>query len=131
MIKKRPPTMPFDFAVEQLEGMISRIRPMFGCYAIYVGEKLVLILRNRNDHTDDNGVWLATSADHHKSLKKLFPSLRPVYLLGEKVSSWQNIPAEADDFEESVIQACDLIRRNDVRIGKIPKLKKKKAVRKR
>jgi hypothetical protein len=38
---------------------------------------------------------------------------------------WQNIPADEDDFEELVLNACHLILKGDVRIGKIPKQKKK------
>jgi len=38
---------------------------MFGCLAVYVKEKIVLILRDRRDETADNGVWLATTEDHH------------------------------------------------------------------
>jgi len=91
---------------------------MFGCYAVYVDEKLVLILRQRKDHRSDNGVWLATSFEHHISLKKLFPSMRSIRLLGMNETAWQNIPACAEDFEESVMMACDMVIRNDPRIGK-------------
>lgn len=105
---------------------------MFGCYAIYIGEKLVLILRSRKDHPFDNGVWIATSHDHHAELVGLFPSMRTVRLLGTKKTAWQNIPSSAPDFEESVTLACELILRNDPRIGKVPKAKKKNSgVRKR
>ena len=104
---------------------------MFGCYAIYVEGKMVLMLRDRSDHTFDNGVWIATAQEHHSELKKIFPSMRPVRLLGGKGAAWQNIPATGEDFEESVMLACDMILKNDPRIGKIPKPKKKKAVRKR
>jgi len=106
---------------------------MFGCYAVYVGEKIVLILRNRNDHPDDNGVWIATTPEHHSGLKTMFPHMRSIQLLGEKTTSWQNLPSTSPDFEERVMDACDLILRNDPRIGKVPqkKRKKKDAVRKR
>ena len=98
---------------------------MFGCHALYVGEKIILILRERKDHTEDNGVWIATSSEHHASLKKEFPSLRSIQVLGEKETEWQNISAGADDFESSVIRICELIKKGDKRIGKIPKRKKK------
>ena len=39
---------------------------MFGCTAIYVADKIMLILRDRPDETADNGVWLATTAQHHE-----------------------------------------------------------------
>jgi len=116
--------------LERLDSLSPIVKPMFGCFAIYVGEKMVLILRNRKDYERDNGVWIATSAAHHSDLKRLFPGMRPVELLGPKTTAWQNLPAEAEDFEESVMRACELVLKNDPRIGKIPK-QKKKPVRKR
>ncbi len=118
--------IPFEFVLEELDRIQPRVKPMFGCYAIYVGEKLVLILRDRKDHPDDNGVWMAALHEHHASLKKEFPCMRSVRLLGTAESVWQNIPVDEDDFEELVLKACRLISKGDVRIGKIPKPKKKK-----
>ena len=117
--------IPFEFVLEELDRIHPRVKPMFGCYAIYVGEKLVLILRQRNDYTDDNGVWLAALHEHHASLKKEFPFMRSVRLLGSAETVWQNIPAEEDDFEELVLKACGLILKGDARIGKISKPKKR------
>ena len=116
--------IPFEFVLEELDRIHPRVKPMFGCYAIYAGEKLVLILRQRNDFTDDNGVWLAALHEHHASLKKEFPCMRSVHLLGSSESVWQNIPSDEDDFEELALKACHLILKGDVRIGKIPKKKK-------
>ena len=118
--------IPFEFVLEELDRIHPRVKPMFGCYAIYAGDKLVLILRQRNDFTDDNGVWLAALHEHHASLKKEFPCMRSVHLLGSSESVWQNIPSDEDDFEELALKACHLILKGDVRIGKIPKQKKKK-----
>jgi len=117
--------IPFEFVLEELDRIHPRVKPMFGCYAIYAGEKLVLILRQRNDHIDDNGVWLAAHHEYHAGLKKEFPCMRSVRLLGSSETVWQNIPADEDDFEELVLKACRLILKGDVRIGKIPKQKKK------
>lgn len=101
--------IPFAFVLEELDRIQPRVKPMFGCFAIYVGEKLVLILRHRNEHTDDNGVWLAALHEHHASLKKDFPCMRSVRLLGSAESVWQNIPTDEDDFEELVFKACRFI----------------------
>ena len=117
--------IPFEFVLEELDRIHPRVKPMFGCYAIYSEEKLLLILRKRNDFTDDNGVWLAADREHHASLKKDFPCIRSVRLLGSAESVWQNIPADEEDFEELALKACTLILKGDVRIGKIPKQEKK------
>ncbi len=118
--------IPFEFVLEELDRIQPRVKPMFGCYALYVAEKLVLILRQRTDHAHDNGVWLAALHEHHTSLKKDFPCMRSVRLLGSAESVWQNIPATADDFEELVLKACHFILKGDSRIGKVPKKKVRK-----
>lgn len=115
--KKR---VPFDFVLDELSEMSPETRPMFGCIGVYVGDKIVLILRDRPTAPHDNGVWLATTEDHHEALRAEFPSLRSITVLGEGVTGWQILPADADDFEDSVLRACDLVRRGDPRIGKIP-----------
>lgn len=119
-------SIPFDFVLEKLITLGPIVKPMFGCHAIYVKEKIVLIVRKKGNSTEDNGVWIATTREHHTSLKIVFPSLRSIKIFGEKDSGWQIIPEEAIDFEESVTTACEMILKNDSRIGKIPKQKKKK-----
>jgi hypothetical protein len=120
-------TIAFDFVLEELFSLDPVVKPMFGCHALYIGDAIVLITRNKPEHTTDNGVWIATTHQHHESLRNDFPSMRTIDLLGGgKETSWQNLPADADDFEESVMKACDLIRKSDKRIGKIPKPRKKK-----
>jgi hypothetical protein len=111
-------SIPFDFVLEQLYSVNVEIRPMFGCFALYVRDKIVLILRKKETSTADNGVWLATSKEHHASLKHLFPSMRSIKAFGSKESNWQNLPASATDFEEMVIQACEMILNGDNRIGR-------------
>lgn len=96
---------------------------MFGCHALYVGQKIVLILRERKDHAEDNGVWVATEFEHHESLRKEIPSLRRIFLFGNKETVWQNIPLDSGNFEKEVIIACEMVKRGDKRIGKIPKKK--------
>ncbi len=123
--------IPFSFVLDELDRLHPRVRPMFGCHAIYIGEKMVLILRSRDDFQDDNGVWIAAPLEHHASLKKEFSCLRSVRLLGKAETVWQNIPAAEDDFEELALRACSLILKGDTRIGKIPKQKNKKAIKKR
>jgi hypothetical protein len=51
--------------------------------------------------------------------------MRSIGVLGEKITGWQVLPADAPDFEESAQRACDLIAAGDPRIGKVPGVKKK------
>jgi hypothetical protein len=95
-------------------------RSMFGCLAIYVQDKMVLILRDKRDGTADNGVWLATTEEHHQSLRREFPNMRSIQVFGKKVTGWQVLPADAKDFEEAALHACKLVLAGDPRIGKVP-----------
>jgi hypothetical protein len=120
--------IPFPFILDLLFPVHPVTKPMFGCHAVYVREKIMLILRDRADHEDSNGVWIATSAEHHASLKKEIPSMHSVYLLsdGKRETQWQMIQVDADDFESSAVRLCELILKGDARVGRIPKARKKK-----
>ena len=111
---------PYEFVLEALAVISPWTRPMFGCLAVYVGEKIVLILREKPGQSPDNGVWLATTREHHESLRGEFPSMRSIQVLGKKVTGWQVLPADAPDFEEAAMRACELIIARDPRIGKVP-----------
>ena len=119
-IKRRKP-VPHEFVLDAIAELSPMTRPMFGCTAIYIGDKIVLILREKPTHTADNGVWLATTHEHHDSLRRDFPSMRSIQLLGEKITSWQVLPSDSPDFEQSAMHACELVLAGDPRIGKIPK----------
>lgn len=119
---RKPP--PYAFVLDALESVSPQTRSMFGCLAVYVGEKIVLALRDKADRTADNGVWLATTIEHHDSLRRAFPNMRSIALLGKEVTGWQLLPSDAADFEESALRACELITLQDPRIGKVPKSKR-------
>ncbi|HWF90791.1 MAG TPA: hypothetical protein VN684_00835 [Terriglobales bacterium] len=118
--------IPHEFVLDALSELDPWTRPMFGCLAVYVEEKIVLALRDRPNCTDDNGVWIATTVEHHKTLKKELPSMRSIGVLGKDVTGWQILPATTPDFEESALHVCELILDGDPRIGKIPKSKKRR-----
>jgi hypothetical protein len=118
-------SVPHPFVLDALAPLSPVTRPMFGCLAIYVQEKIVLILRDKPGPTPDNGVWLATTQDHHASLRQEFPSMRSIQVLGRKVTGWQVLPADAPDFEHAALHACDLVLARDPRIGKVPGTRRK------
>ena len=85
---------------------------------------------SRSDKTTekrDNGVWIATTREHHDSLRRDLPSLRHIALFGGKSSGWQNLPSDALEFEDDVLRACALIRAGDPRIGKVPGARRRRA----
>jgi hypothetical protein len=112
--------IPHEFVLEALAALSPQSRSMFGCIAVYVEDKIVLILRDRRDATADNGVWLATTVEHHDSLRRSFPNMRSIQVFRTKVTGWQVLPVDAPDFEESALAACELIVARDPRIGKVP-----------
>jgi len=124
---KRRKRIPHEFVLEALSGLAPHTRPMFGCLAVYIGEKIVLILRDKPSSPVDNGVWIATTPEHHPSLLRDFPHMRSIELLGKKITGWQVLPADAPDFEESALRACELVAAGDARIGKVPQRRKSKA----
>jgi hypothetical protein len=112
--------IPHAFVLEAVAALSPVTRPMFGCLAIYVEDKIVLILRDKGDDAPDNGVWLATSKEHHESLRREFPNMRSIQVLGKNVTGWQVLPKGAPDFEEAALRACELVAARDPRIGKVP-----------
>ena|SRR5229473_2762339 len=86
-IKQRKP-VPHEFVLDAIAPLSPRTRAMFGCLAIYVEDKIVLILRDKRDHTADNGVWLATTEKHHQSLRREFPNMRSIQVLGN-TGGWE------------------------------------------
>src|SRR5882724_7991206 len=117
---KRRKIVPYEFVLDAIVSLSPRTNPMFGCLAVYVEDKIVLILRDRRTKTADNGVWLATTEEHHEGLRREFPSMRSIRVLGKKVTGWQVLPADAPDFEEAALRACEFIIAGDNRIGKVP-----------
>lgn len=122
---KRRKHLPHEFVLDALAPLAPVTRPMFGCLAVYVEEKIMLILRDKPSEQADNGVWIATTVQHHETLRLEFPQMRSIRVLGNATTGWQVLPAGAPEFEEAALHACELIRAGDPRIGKIPERRMK------
>lgn len=116
--------IPYEFLLEELYTIDPLVKAFFGAHGIYRKETVLFILRKKEEHPEDNGIWLATSKDHHSTLKKEFPSLRNIHLLGTN-TNWLNLPEESDHFEEDALKIAGLVLKNDHRIGRLPSKKKK------
>jgi hypothetical protein len=121
---RRRKVVPHEFVLDAIAPLSPETRPMFGCLAVYVEDKIVLILRDKQDNPADNGVWLATTKDHHQNLRREFPNMRSVRVFGKLVTNWQVLPIDAPDFEEAALRACELIIARDPRIGKEPRARR-------
>ena len=117
--KQRKP-IPHAFVLDAISTLSPFTRSMFGCLAVYVKAKIVLILRDKPANTADNGVWLATTQEHHQSLRREFPNMRSIQVFRKQVTDWQVLPVDAPDFESAALRACELVLAGDPRIGKVP-----------
>lgn len=120
--------IPFDFILDELFSLDPIVKPMFGCHAIYIGEKIFFIVRDKPEHEDCNGAWISTSFEFHPSLKKEFPTLQSVSVLTKpgRETEWQMLHKDDDNFESDLLKVCSYIKMRDERFGKVPKSKKKK-----
>ena len=122
-LTKPKPKLPHTFVLEALAPLNPEVRRMFSGFAVYVGDRLVLMLRDHTKYPKDNGIWLVLSegidpAD--TSLRRDFPSIRSIRMLGNKISHWLLIPSDSADFEREALDACDLILGHDPRLGRVP-----------
>ncbi len=95
--------VPYPFVLDALELLHPEVRRMFSGFAIYSGNLLILMLRDR------------------PTLRRDFPSLRRIELLEDKISHWLLIPSDCPTFEQESLHACNLLLRRDPRLGRIPK----------
>src|SRR3984957_18935980 len=58
---KKQKAVPYEFVLDALADLPTETRTMFGCLAVYPGDKIVLILRDGREPPADNGAWLASS----------------------------------------------------------------------
>jgi hypothetical protein len=112
--------IPFDFILDYLLPIEMEIRPFFGMFSIYSGQKLLLMLRDRSNEPEMNGIWIAMNKGHEELKRELpglceYPGARPC----KKDDGWLHIPPEADNFEQLAIRICEMIVHRDPRIGKI------------
>ena len=106
---KHRKVLPYEFVLDALAPLSIETRSMFGCLAVYVGDKIVLILRDKHDASADNGVWLATTEEHHESLRREFPNMRSIEVFRKHVTGWQVLPVAAPDFEEAALRQGALL----------------------
>ena len=117
--------VPHAFVLDAIADLSPVTRPMFGCLAVYIEEKIVIIMRDKCEGAPDNGVWLATTEEHHEGLRREFPSMRSIQALGKEVTGWQVLAVDGPDFERDALRVCELILAKDPRIGKVPKRRAK------
>jgi hypothetical protein len=87
---KPKPKPPHAFVLEALAPANPEVRRMSSGFAVYLGNRIV------------------------------FPSIRSIGLLGDKICHWLLIPSDSPGFETEALHACDLLLHRDPRLGRIP-----------
>jgi hypothetical protein len=123
---KNPREIPYDFIFDYLLPIEITVKPYFGIFGIYSGERFLLVLRRRSKEVYKNGIWVAVARGRQASLIKELPALQPIFKPSKTEDDWLMDPESADDFEATGIRLCELIVRGDPRIGKVPKGEKSK-----
>jgi len=115
--------IPFDFILDHLTPKEVIVKPMFGCFLFYIGNKTYFFIRDRKDQKELNGIWVALSSpEYYESLAKELPSINQELKLHDDKKSnnkWLLLSVFDDEFESLVTKACELVLNNDKRIGKI------------
>lgn len=122
-VRPKRRSAPYPFILEALAPLQPEVQPMFSGFAVYVGEKIVLMLQDSTKQPKDNGVWLVFSESANLAdpgIRQDFPSIRHIDLLGDKIAHWRLIPADSSTFESEAVHACELVLKHDVRFGRIP-----------
>jgi hypothetical protein len=121
---KQRKVVPHGFVLDTIASLSPVTHPTFGCLAVYVDDKIVFVLRDKHDKSANNGVWLAISREHYASLRREFPHMRSIWILGKKMTGWQVLPVDAPDFEKAALRACELVIARDPRIGRVPQARR-------
>ena len=115
--------LPHAFVLEALAPLNPEVRRMFSGFAVYLGDRIVCMLREHKKFPRDNGVWLVLSDGTNPAdpnIRQEFPSIRSIDLLGGKIRHWLLIPSDSPGFETEALHACDLLLHHDPRLGRIP-----------
>jgi hypothetical protein len=115
-MKEKP--IPYDFIFDHLDRLGLVIKPMFGCYLVYRGNKMILFLRESDKEPIYNGVYIATSENYFDSLVKDIGINYPSDFFKNTKKRWIFIPESDRGFESAVLRACEQILKSDKRIGR-------------
>lgn len=107
----------YPFVLDRLAKLALSTRPMFGSTAVYDGDEVLFILREKGDA--DDGVWVAYDEAREAEALSALPNLVKISRL-PNVRCWRMLAAASDTFGEDVLAACRLAQRADRPIGKIP-----------
>jgi hypothetical protein len=113
--KKKPKTHPLLWVVELLTEEPSYLeKPMFGCLAVYLHGRLMLVLASGEEPWD--GLLIPTEHRFHDAIQKEFSDVvqHPV------LQKWLYLSEATEDFETVASDIVEAVRMNDQRFGVEP-----------
>jgi hypothetical protein len=113
----KPRPVAYPFVLDALEDHEPTTRPLFGSTAVYLGERVFFILRQKGD--SDDGVWVAFDEDREADALAALPNMTRITRL-PNVRCWRKLAASRPSFEDDVLEACRLAGAADGPLGKIP-----------
>jgi hypothetical protein len=123
--KKKTKQHSLLWVIEALEEEPSYLeKPMFGCLAIYIHGKLMLVLASGEEPW--NGLMIPTDYQFHQDIMEDYPDVVQHSVL----KKWLYLPEAIEDFESVAQDIVESIKMNDQRFGVEPKEKISKKKRK-
>ncbi len=110
--------VPYNFVLRYLYPVRPRIKKMLGCYGLYLDKKLLLLLRDRENQPEFNGIFVATQPEFFDNLQNELHVSNMIFDIDGAPHTWIFLSEDLEDFDEKVKKACELIKVNDKRIGK-------------
>jgi hypothetical protein len=110
--------IPYDFVLTYLQPINPVIKKTLGAFGLFSGNMLLLLLRDRDNQPEFNGVFIPTEPAYFESLQGEIHRSKMKFDLDGRHDSWIFISEDLEDFEEKVKKACELIKAGDIRIGK-------------
>jgi hypothetical protein len=113
--KKKKPHNPLLWVVDSIVEEPSYIeRAWFGCRAIYLHGRLILVLCSGEEPW--NGVLLPTEKEFHKDIRQEFENVVQHPIL----KKWLYLPENSEDFETVSSEIVEAVRGGDQRFGVEP-----------
>lgn len=110
--------VPFSFVLRYLYPVRPVIKKMLGCYGLFVNKKLLLLLRDRENQPEFNGIYIATQPEFFDVLQNEIHISQMNVDLDGAPHTWIFLSEDLADFDDKVKKACELIKAGDERIGK-------------
>lgn len=110
--------VPYDFILAYLYPVRPRIKKMLGCYGLIKDEILLVLLRDRENQPEFNGIFVATQPQFFNTLQDEIHLSNMNFNLDGVEHSWIFLSEDLPDFNEKVKKTCEMIKAGDQRIGK-------------